>query len=61
MTTEKQRLLTIDGASEVSGLLVSFLRKLIFERSIPFIKIGKRIYFDRDELNAWIDAHKVAA
>jgi len=61
MTTEKQRLLTIDGASEVSGLLVSFLRKLIFERSIPFIKIGKRIYFDRDELNAWIDAHRVAA
>ena len=60
MTTEK-RLLTISEASTESGLLVSFLRKLIFERSIPFIKIGKRVYFDRDDLNAWIDAHRVAA
>jgi len=56
-----KRLLTIADAAEQSGLLVSFLRKLIFDRSIPFIKIGKRVYFDRDELNAWIDAHKVAA
>lgn len=60
MTTEK-RLLTINEASTESGLLVSFLRKLIFERSIPFIKIGKRVYFDRNDLNAWIDAHRVAA
>ncbi|MDD2265702.1 helix-turn-helix domain-containing protein [Sulfuricurvum sp.] len=56
-----KRLQTIQEASEHTGLLVSFLRKMIFDRSIPFIKIGKRVYFDRDELNAWIDSHKVAA
>lgn len=60
MTVEK-RLLTIDEASSKSEVLVSFLRKLIFERSILFIKIGKRVYFDRDDLNEWIEGHKVAA
>jgi excisionase family DNA binding protein len=56
-----KRLQTIQDASEHTGLLVSFLRKMIFDRTIPFVKIGKRVYFDRDELNQWIDSHKVVA
>jgi excisionase family DNA binding protein len=56
-----KRLLTIQEAASESGLLVSFIRKMIFERAIPFIKIGRRVYLDRSELNEWIDSHKVSA
>lgn len=60
MTTEK-KLLAIDEASQATGLSVSFLRKLIFERAIPFVKIGRRIYFDSTEINVWINDHRVTA
>ena len=28
---------------------------------IPFYKIGRRIFFDRNELNSWIESRKVTA
>lgn len=27
--------------------------------TLPFVRYGKRIYYDLSDLEAWIDAHKV--
>lgn len=32
---------------------------LIRERKIPIIKIGRRIYFDPNEIRTWINSNKV--
>jgi excisionase family DNA binding protein len=55
-----KRLLTIQEAAAETGLLTSYMRKMVFERKVPFIKIGKRIYFDRSDLNQWIDSHRIS-
>ena len=38
----------------------AYLRKLVCERRIPFYKMaGGRVYFDRGELETWIDSKMV--
>jgi excisionase family DNA binding protein len=56
-----KRLLTIQEAAAETGLLTSYMRKMVFERKVPYMKIGRRIYFDWAELNQWIDLHRVSA
>ena len=35
------------------------LRWRIRLRQIPFVKLGRSIYFDPDDLEAWIEKHKI--
>ncbi len=54
------RLLTVEGASKWLGLEVKAIRWLIETRRIPYVRIGRRIYFDQVDLDRWIDTHRVA-
>ena len=36
-----------------------FVRRLVAERRIPFVKIGKFVRFDPAEVSAWIDGQRV--
>jgi excisionase family DNA binding protein len=50
------------GVNEVAswlGVEVGFIRRLIAERRIPFVKIGKYVRFDSEEIAAWIDRQRV--
>jgi excisionase family DNA binding protein len=52
--------LTLEEASAYSGISKSYLYKLTSLGSIPHYKPeGKMIYFDRDELNAWLKRNPV--
>ncbi|GAB4042073.1 helix-turn-helix domain-containing protein [Spirosoma jeollabukense] len=52
--------LTLEEASTYSGISKSYLYKLTSSNSIPHYKPeGKTIYFDRDELNAWLKRNRV--
>ncbi len=35
------------------------MRRLIAERRIPFVKIGRFVRFDPEEIAAWIDGQRV--
>lgn len=35
------------------------LQWLTRSRAIPLVKIGRRIYFDPQEINSWIEAQKI--
>ncbi len=37
------------------------VRHLIRTRRIPIVKLGRRIYFDPAEIDAWIEGNKVPA
>jgi len=41
------------------GATVRFVRRLVAERRIPYVKVGKFVRFDPAEVEAWIDDHRV--
>ena len=52
-------LLDIDGLAANLGVKTSFIRRLIHERRIPFLKIGKFIRFHPQDIEKWIRDQRV--
>lgn len=52
-------LLDVDQAAEHLTVTPRFVRTLVAERRVPFLKIGKFIRFDINDLDAWLDRCKV--
>ncbi len=51
-------LLTIEQVAETLGVSVRHVRRLVFERRIPYLKWGHLLRFDTEEVRAWLgDAH----
>lgn len=40
---------------------VRHVRRLVYERRIPYVKWGHLVRFDVDEVNAWVAESRVAA
>jgi len=54
-----KKVLSFDDALEITGFKASYLYKLTSTNSIPHSKpLGGKIFFDRDEIEAWILNHK---
>jgi len=47
--------LTVQEAAELLRVPVSWLYERTRTNSIPHVKLGKYLWFDRDELAAWVD------
>lgn len=62
-TTESKTLLTSAEASRYLGVSRRWLSRAVEERRIRHIKDGEhkqsRVYFRRDDLDAWIESHTV--
>jgi len=52
-------LLDVATAATRLGVTVRFVRRLVAERRIPYVKVGKFIRFDPAEVEQWIDDHRV--
>lgn len=52
------RYFTIHDAAAFTGLSRASLYRRISDRTIPFIKIGRRVLFDRQDLIRWLATHK---
>ncbi len=50
----------LDLAVEVTGLKKPTLYSLVHRRVIPFFKQGKKLYFKREDLEAWIEEGRKA-
>ena len=48
-------LVDIEAVARHLGVSVRHVRRLVFERRIPFIKWGHLLRFDLDEITVWID------
>lgn len=55
------RLLRIAEAAQYLSASVWFVRSLIWNRQIPFLKFGKRLLVDRADLDSFIAAQKEGA
>ena len=55
------RLVSIEEIADHLGVSVRHVRRLVFERRIPYVKWGHLIRFDIDEVVAWVTSSRVAA
>jgi excisionase family DNA binding protein len=51
--TAQNRWLDVKGAAAHLGLTVSFVRSLLWDGEVPFIRAGKRFIVDRQDLDSW--------
>jgi excisionase family DNA binding protein len=54
-------LLNVDQAAAHLGTSSRFIRRLIAERRISFVKLGKHVRLDTADLDAFVAAGRVAA
>lgn len=47
--------LTVQEAADLLRVPVSWLYERTRTNSVPHVKLGKHLRFDRDELAAWVD------
>lgn len=56
-----KEVLTSDEASRYLGISKSYLYKLTMQQKIPHYKpLGKMCYFNREELERWLQTNRVA-
>jgi excisionase family DNA binding protein len=53
------QLLTVEQAAEYLGTGERFVRRLIAQRRIPFIKLGKHVRLERSALDHFIDVGRI--
>ena len=48
-----------NGITEIVPLKVPTLRKMVSQGIIPYVKIGRRVFFDVAEVEEWLEAKRV--
>ncbi len=61
MTVTQSDLLDIAGAADRLSVTPRFIRRLVHERRLAYIKVGKYIRFDPADVDAWLEARRVEA
>lgn len=59
MITVTDRLLTVDQVAGLLGTTVRFPRRLIEERRITFVKVGRHVRIPESAVREFIDAHTI--
>jgi excisionase family DNA binding protein len=52
------QLLTIDQLAERLGVTVRHVRRLVAEKRVPYLKVGKFVRFDPAEVGEWLDGNR---
>jgi excisionase family DNA binding protein len=52
-------LLTVEELADHLGVTVRHIRRLIAERRISFLKVGRLVRFDPDDVTNWLAAVRV--
>ncbi|MEU1896689.1 excisionase family DNA-binding protein [Streptomyces pristinaespiralis] len=55
-----ERLLTVDQVAELLGTTIRFPRRLIEERRIEYVKVGRHVRIPERAIVAYIEANTVA-
>jgi excisionase family DNA binding protein len=59
ISTSHDGLLDIDGLADRLGVGERFVRRLVEERRIPYLKIGRLVRFDAREVEEWISCRRI--
>ena len=53
------RRLSVEEAAPILGVSVFTVRKLIWQRAVPFFRVGRRVVLDADDLERFLRQHRV--
>jgi len=53
-------LLNIKDTAEMLNVSVSWLYQKVGRREIPFVRMGRALRFDMDEIERWVETQKYA-
>jgi excisionase family DNA binding protein len=53
------QLLTIEQLADRLGTSIRHVRRLVAERRVPYLKVGRFVRFDPVEITAWLDHNRV--
>jgi excisionase family DNA binding protein len=56
---QRAPLLDTDELAKVLNVTSRHIRRLVAERRIPFVKVGRFVRFDPSELDVWLDQQRV--
>jgi excisionase family DNA binding protein len=56
--TPMPQLVDITAVAKILGVDARHVRRLVYERRIPFIKWGHLIRFDPDEIKIWLNSNR---
>jgi len=59
--TSAGALIDVNELASRLGVQVRYVRRLVAERRIPYVKLGHLIRFESNEVEAWIDRARVPA
>lgn len=59
MRTETLELLTVDEVTQLLKLSKGAVYQMIARREIPYLKMGRRVRFDKTEISTWINKQRV--
>jgi excisionase family DNA binding protein len=51
-------LMNIDQLAQRLGITVRHVRRLVAERRVPYLKVGKLVRFDSGEIAEWLDSRR---
>jgi excisionase family DNA binding protein len=58
-STLREALLDVEGVAAALGVTPRHVRRLVAERRVPFVKVGRFVRFDPKALDAWLDEQRV--
>lgn len=58
---DKAPVLSVTQLADELGVSVRYVRRIIAERRIPYVKVGHLIRFQREEVERWVEANRVNA
>ena len=59
--TRHRVIVDVTRLADELGVNVGFVRRLVWERRIPFLRTGKLVRFDLVEVHDWLDQSRVEA
>jgi len=54
-----KKTLTLDETCKYTGYTKSYMYKLTSGKQIPHLKRGRKVFFDKDELDEWLRQNKI--
>jgi excisionase family DNA binding protein len=58
-TAVERNLMDIGGVAERLGVQVRYVRRLVAERRVPYIKLGHLLRFDPAQIDEWLERSRV--
>jgi excisionase family DNA binding protein len=57
-TNQIPELMSIEQIAQRLGITVRHVRRLVAERRVPYLKVGRLVRFDTSEVTQWLDSRR---